>query len=43
METGVLGIYKDFKILDSGFRQNDEKRYFQTFYEIINFVNFLIW
>jgi len=24
------------KILDSGFRRNDGKGYFQTFYEIIN-------
>ena len=35
METGVQGIYKTSKILDSGFRRNDEKWHFQTFYEII--------
>jgi len=35
VETGVQGIYKPLKILDSGFRRNDEKGHFQTFYETI--------
>jgi hypothetical protein len=29
------GIYKDLKALDSGFRRDDEKGCFQTFYGII--------
>jgi len=33
--SGVQGIYKYLKILDSGFRRNDEKGYFLTFYEFI--------
>jgi hypothetical protein len=33
--SGVQGIYKTFKILDSGFRRNDGKTKFQTFYGII--------
>jgi hypothetical protein len=35
VETGVHGIYKSLKILDSGFRRNDGKERFQTFGEII--------
>jgi hypothetical protein len=35
MKTGVQGIYKFLKILDSGFRRNDWKPQFQIFYEII--------
>ena len=35
VETGVQAIYNYLKRLDSGFRRNDEKRHFQTFYEII--------
>ena len=35
------------KRLDSGFRRNDGKRYFETFYEIVNiysqFYMFWIW
>ena len=37
MKTGVQGIYKLLKILDSGFRRNDGKGHFQTFYEAIKF------
>jgi len=37
VKTGVQGIYKLLKRLDSGFRRNDGKPHFQTFYEIINF------
>jgi len=33
--TGVQGIYNYSKRLDSGFRRNDRKVYFQTFYETI--------
>ena len=36
MKTGVQGIYNYSKRLDSGFRRNDRKVYFQTFYETIN-------
>ncbi|MDI6754227.1 MAG: hypothetical protein QME78_07510 [Thermodesulfobacteriota bacterium] len=35
MKTGVQGIYKHLKILDSGFRRNDGKGHFQTFYDFI--------
>jgi hypothetical protein len=31
-----VGAQKLLKRLDSGFRRNDEKRYFPTFYEFIN-------
>jgi len=41
VKTGVQGIYKYLKILDSGFRRNDEKGYFQTFYAIINLDEFV--
>jgi hypothetical protein len=37
VKTGVQGIYKLLKILDSGFRRNDGKGHFQTFYEVIKF------
>jgi len=35
VKTGVQEIYDQFKILDSGFRRNDEKRAKWTFCEII--------
>jgi acetolactate synthase-1/2/3 large subunit len=35
VETGVQGFLKSLKTLDSGFRRNDRKIYFRTFYEII--------
>ena len=35
VKTGVQSIYKALKRLDSGFRRNDGKPRFQTFYEII--------
>ena len=35
MKTGVQGVYKALKTLDSGFRRNDGKRPFSTFYECI--------
>jgi hypothetical protein len=38
MGTGVQVIYKHLITLDSGFRRNDGKTSFQTFYEIIKFV-----
>ena len=31
------GLYNGLKRLDSGFRRNDEKWYFSTFYEFIMF------
>jgi len=37
VKTGVQDIDKLLKLLDSGFRRNDEKERFQTFYETINF------
>jgi hypothetical protein len=37
VKTGVQGIYKILKILDSGFRRNDEKPQIQAFYEIGKF------
>jgi Asp-tRNA(Asn)/Glu-tRNA(Gln) amidotransferase A subunit family amidase len=37
VETGVQEIGKALKTLDSGFRRNDRKGYFQTFCEIIKF------
>ena len=40
MKTGVQGIYKLLKILDSGFRRNDGKAHFQTFYETIKVDDF---
>jgi len=39
VKTGVLGIYNYSKILDSGFRRNDGKTDFRTFYETINIDN----
>jgi hypothetical protein len=38
VKTGVQGIYKSLKILDSGFRRNDGKPQFQTFREAIKIV-----
>ncbi len=41
--TGVQGIYKHLKILDSGIRRNDRKGHFQAFCETIiitTFINF---
>ena len=35
METGVQRLYKYLKKLDSGFRRNDRKPHFQTFYNSI--------
>jgi len=37
VETGVQVFWKSLKTLDSGFRRNDTKRHFLTFYEIIKF------
>ena len=39
MKTGVDVIYKHLETLDSGFRRNDGKKGFQTFYNIINFLS----
>jgi hypothetical protein len=36
VETGVQGIHNYLKKLDSGFRRNDGKPHFHTFYESIN-------
>jgi hypothetical protein len=36
VKTGVQRIDNYLKGLDSGFRRNDGKPHFQTFYEIIN-------
>jgi hypothetical protein len=35
VKTGVQGIHKLWHLLDSGFRRNDGKRSFQTFYQTI--------
>ena len=40
VETGVQRIYNYLKRLDSGFRRNDEKPHFQTFYEVIKLGGF---
>ena len=37
MKTGVQKICNDSKILDSGFRRNDGKGRFATFYESVKF------
>jgi hypothetical protein len=37
VKTGVQIVYNHSKILDSGFRRNDGKTNFKTFYEINNF------
>jgi len=37
VKTGVQGTYNWWKELDSGFRRNDGKHHFLTFYEIIDF------
>jgi len=39
VETGVQRIYNYLKRLDSGFRRNDSKTHFPTFYEIINYTS----
>ena len=36
VKTGVQIFYNHMKTLDSGFRRNDGKTNFETFYEIIN-------
>jgi len=36
VKTGVQGTYNWWKELDSGFRRNDGKTHFLTFYEIVN-------
>jgi hypothetical protein len=36
VKTGVQDIDKLLKLLDSGFRRNDDKKRFQTFYETIH-------
>jgi hypothetical protein len=43
VKTGVQVIYNYLKILDSGFRRNEENWDFQTFYEIIKFIYFQFW
>jgi hypothetical protein len=35
VKTGVHNSYNYLKILDSGFRRNDEKGRFSTFYEFV--------
>jgi len=35
VETGLQNFLKSLKTLDSGFRRNDRKRRFLTFYETI--------
>ena len=37
--SGVQDVYKVLKLLDSGFRRNDEKAYFHIFYENIKFLS----
>jgi hypothetical protein len=37
VKTGVQGTYNCWKELDSGFRRNDGKHHFLTFYEFISF------
>jgi len=37
LKNGVHGFYKCFRTLDSGFRRNDGKRAFSTFYQAIKF------
>ena len=39
VKTGVQGIYNYSKRLDSGFRRNDRKVYFLTFYETIIYLH----
>ena len=36
VKTGVQIVYNHWKKLDSGFRRNDGKTNFKTFYEAIN-------
>jgi hypothetical protein len=35
VETGVQGTHDEWKELDSGFRRNDGKTYFLTFYDFV--------
>ena len=37
VKTGVQMVCNCLKRLDSGFRRNDGKWYFETFYEIVKF------
>jgi hypothetical protein len=37
VKTGVQSVYEILKLPDSGFRRNDEKLHFQSFYEFISF------
>jgi hypothetical protein len=37
VKTGVQIVYNHSKILNSGFRRNDGKTNFKTFYEVNNF------
>jgi hypothetical protein len=41
VKTGVQGVYKLLKLLDSGFHRNDEKLHFQSFCEFIRFDRFV--
>ena len=43
VKTGVQGVYKLLKLLDSGFRRNDEKLNFQRYYEFIKWEGGEIW
>ena len=40
-KTGVQRIRNELKTLDSGFRRNDGKRFFSTFYEFIKIDGFV--
>jgi hypothetical protein len=37
LKNGVQGFPKSSEMLDSGFRRNDGKKAFSTFYDLINF------
>jgi hypothetical protein len=39
VKTGVQRIYTYAEKLDPGFRRDDEKRLFRTFYKIVNIGN----
>ena len=41
VKTGVQRIYNYLKRLDSGFRRNEGKQHFKTFYETINLDGFV--
>jgi hypothetical protein len=41
LENGVQVFCNSMKILDSGFRRNDEKKAFGTFYETINIKSYV--